>query len=126
MYGTDVIPGDRGKTYSKERGKKVINYVKNFLDEVVPLSNISWVEVSEIKIKEKDLIFISKDKENFLKDKNQFIGFNGVKNKPSSILIKNNNLYIDILIDPDHMIGKSDKASISDVVLESALFCCCS
>ena len=121
LYGTDVIPGDRGKTYSEERGKKVINYVKNFLDEVVPLSNISWLEVSEIKIKEKDLIFISKDKENFLRDKNQFIGFNGDKNKPSSILIKNNNLYIDILIDPDHMIGKSDKASISDVVLESAL-----
>ena len=121
LYGTDVIPGDRGKTYSEERGKKVINYVKNFLDEVVPLSNISGLEVSEIKIKEKDLIFISKDKENFLRDKNQFIGFNGDKNKPSSILIKNNNLYIDILIDPDHMIGKSDKASISDVVLESAL-----
>ena len=43
------------------------------------------------------------------------------KDKPTSILIKNNNLHIDILIDPNHMIGKSDKASISDVVVESAL-----
>ena len=121
LYGTDVIPGDKGGSYNEERGKKVINYAKNFLDEIVPLSSVNWEEVSEIKIKEKDVIFISKNKENFLKDKDQFIGFNGDKNKPSSILIKNNNLHIDILIDSDHMIGKSDKASISDVVMESAL-----
>ena len=39
----------------------------------------------------------------------------------SSILIKNNNLHIDILIDPKHIVGKNDKASISDVIVESAL-----
>jgi len=121
LYGTDVIPGDKGKGYSEQRGKKVINYVKNFLDETIPLSKISWKDVSKIKIKEEDVIFISEDNENFLKNKIQFIGFNGDKENPSSILFKNNNLHIDILIDPNHMIGKSDKASISDVVMESAL-----
>ena len=121
LYGTDVIPGYKGKDYNEERGEKVISYVKNFLDETAPISNVNWKDVSQIKIKEKDVIFIAKDKENFLRDKNQFTGFNGDKNKPSSILIKNNNLHIDILIDPNHMIGKSDKASISDVVSESAL-----
>jgi malate synthase len=121
LYGTDVIPGDKEKSYNEERGKKVINYVKNFLDETAPLTNTSWKEVTKIKIKEENVIFILKDKENFLKDKNQFIGFNGDKDKPSSILIKNNNLHIDILIDPTHMIGKSDNASISDVIVESAL-----
>ena len=121
LYGTDVIPGDKGKGYSKERGGKVIAYVKNFLDEIAPISNASWKEISEIKIKEKDVIFIATDKEFFLKDKEQFIGYNGVKDKPSSVLIKNNNLHIDILIDPNHIIGKEDKASISDVVVESAL-----
>jgi malate synthase len=121
LYGTDVIPGEKGEGYNEERGKKVVSYVKHFLDEATPLSNVSWKDISEIKIKEEDVIFIAKDKENFLKDKNQFIGFNGDKEKPSSILIKNNNLHIDILIDPSHSIGKSDKASISDVVVESAL-----
>jgi malate synthase len=121
LYGTDVIPGNKGKGYNEERGKKVINYVKNFLDEIYPLSNASWKEVSEIKIKENDLVFLAADKESFLKDKSKFIGFSGDKNKPSSILVKNNNLHIDILIDPNHMIGKSDKASISDVIAESAL-----
>ena len=40
LYGTDVIPGDRGKGYNVERGNKVILYVKKFLDEVIPLSLI--------------------------------------------------------------------------------------
>ncbi len=121
LYGTDVIPGDKGKEYNEERGKEVITYVRNFLDEVAPLNNASWKEISEIKIKNQDVIFFIKDEENYLKNKEQFIAFKGERNKPASILLKNNNLHIDILIDPDHFIGKSDKASISDVIIESAI-----
>ena len=44
-----------------------------------------------------------------------------IKINPSSILIKNNNLHIDILIDPNSMVGKIDKANISDIIVESAL-----
>ena len=121
LYGTDVISGDRGKIYNEERGKKVIIYVRNFLDQVVPLVEASWKDISEIKIEEEDLVLYTSEKKEYLKDKKKFIGFNGEKNKPTSILIKNNNLHLDILIDPNHIIGKSDKASISDVVVESAL-----
>ena len=121
LYGTDVIPGDKGKGYNEERGKKVIEYVRKFLDEVVPLNNGSWSEITEIKIKNEDIICSNNDTEKYRKNKEQFIGFNGEKDKPSSILIKNNNLHLDILIDPNHMIGKSDKASISDIVVESAV-----
>ena len=108
LYGTDVIPGDKGKGYNEERGKKVINYVRNFLDRTAPLANSSWKDISNIKIKEEDVIFVIGEKENYLKNKKQFIGFNGEKNKPTSILIKNNNLHVDVLIDSYHMIGKSD------------------
>ena len=111
LYGTDVIPGNKSKDFNEERAKKVITYVRNFLDAAAPITDTSWNEISGIKVKEKDLVFLSANKESNLKDKNQFIGFNGEKNKPTSILIKNNNLHIDILIDPNHMIGKSDKAS---------------
>ena len=121
LYGTDVIPGDIGKSYNEERGMKVITYVRSFLDESVPLSNSSWKDISAIKVKGQDVVFLVAEKENYLKDKNQFIGFKGEKDKPSSILIKNNNLHIDVLIDANHMIGKSDQASIADVVVESAL-----
>ena len=121
LYGTDVISGDKGKSFNEARAKKVIAYVRNFLDEIAPIADISWKEITDIKVKDKDIVFFSVKKESYLKDKNQFIGFNGEKTKPKSILIQNNNLHIDILIDPNHSIGKSDKASISDVVLESAL-----
>ena len=121
LYGTDVIAGNRSKEFDEDRAKKVISYVRNFLDEAAPISDASWKEITEIKIKDKDLVFFSDKKEKYLKDKKQFIGFNGEKNKPNSILIKNNNLHIDILIDPNHKTGKSDKASISNIILESAL-----
>jgi len=121
LYGTDVIPGDKGKGYNEERGRRVITYVRNFLDETAPLTNTSWKDISNIKIKDEDVVFKAAEKEIYLKEKKQFIAFNGEKNKPTSILIKNNNLHIDVLIDPNHMIGKSDKAFIADVVMESAL-----
>jgi malate synthase len=121
LYGTDVITGDKSKDYNVERGNKVINYVRNFLDEIAPLSNLSWKRISEIKIKDGEAVFFSENKEFFLKDKKKFIGFNGNKNRPTSILIKNNNLHIDILMSHDHFIGKTDNASIYDVVVESAL-----
>ena len=121
LYGTDVIPGNKGKDFNEERAQKVITYVRNFLDETVPIANGSWNEISGIKIKDKDLVFNTSNKEKNLKNKNQFIGFNGEKNKPSSILIRNNNLHIDIVINPDDKIGKSDKAFISDIIVESAL-----
>jgi len=121
LYGTDVIPGDKGKEFNTERANKVIAYVKNFLDEVVPVDQLRWSEISEIKIKDKNLIFLNGKEEKFLKNKNQFIAFDGDKEKPKKILIKNNNLHIEISIDSKHVVGKFDKASISDVVVESAI-----
>ncbi len=121
LYGTDAIPGDIGKEFNEERAYRVIKYVRKFLDEIAPLDQLSWNEVSEIKIKDKDLIFLNEEEEKFLKNKDQFIAFNGEKEKPTSILIKNNNLHIEISMDPNHMVGKLDKASISDIVVESAI-----
>ena len=121
LYGTDVIPGDKGKEFNKEKAKNVITYVKKFLDESVPIDGLSWNEISEIKIKDKDLIFLNGNDEKNLKNKNQFVAFNEKNGKLSSILIQNNNLHIEISMDPNHMVGKLDKASISDIVVESAI-----
>ena len=121
LYGTDVIPGDKGKEFNKEKAKNVITYVKKFLDESVPIDGFNWSEISEIKIKNKDLIFLNGKDEKNLKNKNQFVAFNEINGKLISILIKNNNLHIEISMDPNHMVGKLDKASISDVVVESAI-----
>tara|TARA_Y100000768_G_scaffold355150_1_gene308611 strand:- start:372 stop:2516 length:2145 start_codon:yes stop_codon:yes gene_type:complete len=121
LYGTDVIPGNRDKDFDEKRAQTVIAYVRKFLDEVTPLENGSWNEISSMKVKDSDIVFFAGKKELYLKNKNQFIGYNGNKEKLTSILLKNNNLHIDIKIDPNHFIGKIDKASISDFIIESAL-----
>ena len=121
LYGTDVVPGKVGKEWDKNRALKVISFVREFLDETFPLSKIKWKEVSKIQIEGEKLVLIYGSNKDYLKNHNQFIGFNGNRNNPESILIKNNNLHIDILIDSSTPVGKIDKASISDIIVESAL-----
>jgi malate synthase len=122
LYGTNVIPGDKGKEFDKERANKVITYVRKFLNEIAPLDQVSWDEISKILIEDKNLIFLNNNNEKkHLKNKNQFIAFSGEEKKPNSIIIKNNNLHIEILINSNHTVGRFDKASISDVVVESAV-----
>ena len=62
LYGTDVIPGKKGNEFDMERAIKVIAYVRSFLDNAVPIDLLNWSEISEIKVKDKDLVF-SNDKE---------------------------------------------------------------
>ena len=121
LYGTDIIPGSIGKSWDQERAKKVINFVRDFLDERIPLAQTSWKNVSKFKIEENKLVIFSESKKYFLKNNEQFIGYKGDKENPNSILIKNNNLHIDILINSETMVGKIDNAAISDIVIESAL-----
>jgi len=121
LYGTDVILGKKEKEFNKERAKKVISYVRKFLDEIAPIDQLSWSEISELKVKDKDLIFLDGKDSKYLKNKDQFVAYNGEKENPNSVLIKNNNLHIEISIDPSNTVGKIDKASISDIVVESAI-----
>ena len=121
LYGTDVIPGDKSANYNAERGSKVINYVRTFLSKIAPIDSTEWKDISKITIEDQDLVFLHNDNKKRLKDNNQFIGFTGEKSNPKSILIKNNNLHIDIIVDPNSLIGKNDKANISDVIIESAI-----
>jgi malate synthase len=114
LYGTDVISENDGASksgpYNPQRGEKVIEYAKNFLDKNFPLNDDSWKNISQISIKNINL-----------KNQNQLVGYNGTKDDPDSILLKNNNLHVEVIIDAKSKIGSSDKASISDVVIESAI-----
>ncbi len=121
LYGTDVIPGEKGNSFNKDRADKVIAYVRDFLDEIFSLKKDSWKNIDKIEVENNKLILnINKEKIN-LKNENQFVGFNGDKSSPTSILLKNNNLHFDIIINPNSPIGKDDKANISDFIVESAI-----
>ena len=121
LYGTDVIPGEIGKKWSKKRAIKVIEYVRSFLDEKFPLIKRSWKDISKIWVEGNKLVFSFGTDNDYLKSNDQFIGYNGNKDKPSSILIKNNNLHIEISIDSKTQVGQIDQLGISDIIVESAL-----
>ena len=121
LYGTDVIPGEKKKDYDVKRATEVVNYVRDFLDENFPLKQKSWKEISKIYLENNQLILSADAEKDQLKNDHQFIGYKGDKFKPNSILIKNNNLHIEIVFDPNSLVGKNDKASISDIIMESAL-----
>ena len=121
LYGTNVISGEKFKSYNSQRANRVVNYVRNFLDENFPLSNSSWKNISKILIDNDKLVLIENSVSNYLKDNSQFVGFNGNRDNPICILMKNNNLHIEIKIDSENEVGKNDKAFISDIIVESAL-----
>ena len=126
FYGTDVIDDDDGcvksTSYNPKRGKKVIEKGRILLDQVVPLEKGNWSEASSFLIEKGNLIIHLLDKtKTTLQNKEKFIGYNGTKEKPTTILLKNNYLHIELNIDAKHVIGKDDRANISDIVIESAI-----
>jgi malate synthase len=128
LYGTDVIPetdgAEQGTSYNKVRGDKVIAYARKFLDDAVPLSAGSWADATGFKIDDGRLLVSQQGDEHHrgLANPGQFAGYTGELGSPSwSVLLVNHGLHIEILIDPDSPIGKTDAAGIKDVVLESAV-----
>ncbi len=126
LYGTDAISeeGNAQKTssYNPSRGKKVIDYGRDFLDKNFKLENSSHKDVKTYKIENGNLIIKSNDNTNTqLSDTNQYVGYQGSEDNPSCILLKNNNLHVEILINKNGNIGSTDKAGIDDIIIESAL-----
>ena len=52
-----MIPGEKNNDYSAERGNKVISYVRSFLDDIIPVDEGSWKDITKINIEEKAYIF---------------------------------------------------------------------
>lgn len=126
FYGTDVIPETEGRektaAYNRVRGDSVIGKAAAFLDEAVPLDGASHSDVAAYSVVDGHLSAKTTSGETTgLKDATQFAGYNGDKGAPTSLLLRNNGLHIDILIDRDHPVGASSSAGVKDVVLESAL-----
>ena len=126
LYGTDAIPetdgADKGKGYNPVRGAKVIAWVRDFLDQSVPLSGASWTGVTSFVIADGRLKASAQDGQTVeLADPTQFAGYQGSPTEPTHILLKKNGLHIEILIDATTAIGKDDPAKISDVWVESAI-----
>ncbi len=126
LYGSDIIDDKNGcdklKVYNPKRGEEVVNKGREFLDQNFSLEDASWKNVKSFIKNKSDLKIILEDKkETRLINKRQFIGYTGNKENLDTIILKNNNLHIEIKIDANHPIGKSDKANICDIIIESAI-----
>ncbi|WP_264991107.1 malate synthase G, partial [Mycobacterium kiyosense] len=126
LYGTDVIPEDdgaeKGSGYNKVRGDKVIAYARDFLDGAVPLASGSWANAGGLSIVDGALQIEVGGQTTGLASPEKFVGYSGELGAPDwSVLLVNNGLHIEILVDPESPIGKTDAAGIKDVVLESAI-----
>lgn len=125
LYGTDAIPetggAEKGSGYNPVRGAKVIEFARNVLDQAAPLASGSHKEATGYRVEGGKLVVAMKNGSTGLADAGQFVGFQGEAAAPTSVLLKHNGIHIDIQIDRNTPIGKTDPAGISDVVLEAAL-----
>ncbi|MGJ8625507.1 MAG: malate synthase G [Sulfitobacter sp.] len=121
LYGTDALGNlPTGKGFDPARGARVVARAKAFLDEVAPLAVGSHATAAGYRVEDGVLIAAVGDGVP-LGNSEQFVGYQGDAAAPSSILLKNNGLHIDIRVDADHPIGKDDPAHVSDIILESAM-----
>ena len=117
LYGTNVIPGERGAGgYDPTRGDQVVAWVRSLLDEIFPLAGGSHADVAAYTVSGGRL---ATDRGG-LKAPEQFAGFAGSAEAPTSIVLRNNGLHLEIRIQAGHPIGVRDKAGVADVLLESA------
>ncbi len=125
LYGTDAISEEDGAEitsgYNEVRGAKVIAFAKEFLDKIAPLNSGSHADVIKYAVANGQLTATLSNGEQTMLKEDKFVGYRGSEHEPEAILLKNNRLHIEIQIDRNHPIGKSDAAGVKDVLMESAL-----
>jgi malate synthase len=126
LYGTDAISdeggAEAGGAYNPKRGAKVIAWARDLLDRSAPLANGSHADAAGYSVSGGALsVALRNGGTTGLKDPAQFVGYKGDAGAPSGILLKNNDLHLEIVVDKNHPIGKDDPAGVADVIVEAAL-----
>jgi len=130
LYGTDAIPhtADLAPTrgYNAARGAEVIARGRALLDEIAPLADgseaaASHADATAYRVDAEGLAVESADGIRRLADPETFVGRTGDPATPTAILLRHHGLHVEIVIDRDGVIGKTDAAGVQDIVLESAI-----
>ncbi len=126
LYGTDAISdlggAARGKGYNPIRGEKVIAFARALLDEAAPLAGPSHTEAAAYAVVGGALQVTLKNGNTVgLKQPEKFVGYQGDAATPKAVLLKNNGLHIEVQIDRNGAIGKTDAAGVNDLLMEAAL-----
>jgi malate synthase len=126
LYGTDVIPetggAEKSGGYNPVRGARVIAFARDFLDQIAPLAHGSHALATNYRAEGGNLsVTLNDGSTTGLRSPFQFVGYQDAPSAPSSILLQHNGLHVDIRIDRNTPIGKTDAAGVHDVVVEAAL-----
>jgi len=126
LYGTDAISEANGAEkaggYNPVRGARVIEFARNFLDQATPLAGATHKDATGYRVEGGQLVVSLKSGASAgLDNPAQFVGYQGDAAAPTSVLLVNNGMHIDILINRTTATGQTDAAGVSDVVIESAL-----
>ena len=129
LYGTDAISEEGGQErtarYNPARGAAVIRYATEFLDATLPLDGLSHADVNAYGIDHSDAgdVFVASTSSGGavpLSDPGQFAGSRQEAAR-CVYLFCNNGLHVEIVVDPEHPIGKDATANVADIILESAV-----
>ncbi len=130
LYGTYLLSEEgreeKDAAYNPMRGAAVIAQVEAFLDEAVGLERGQFSDITQFALKDvggasRLVAKLSDGSEVGLADPSKFAGFNEKDGELSGVLLRNNELHIEIQIDRAHPVGKDHPAGVKDVVLESAV-----
>jgi malate synthase len=126
LYGTDVIAesggAEKGRGYNPARGQKVVEYARGVLDQAAPLAAGSHRDATAYRVESGRLaVALKGGTSSGLADVAGFVGFQGDAAAPSSVLLRHHGLHLEVRIDRQHPIGRTDAAGVADVVLEAAL-----
>jgi len=125
LYGSDAISEAEGATrsgaYNPVRGAKVIAFARRFLDDSFPLATGSHSDATSYTVVDGQLQVTLGARPTTLAQPAQLLGYRGDPSDPTALVLKHNNLHVEIQIDRSSAIGKQDNAGIKDIVLEAAL-----
>ena len=123
LYGTDALTSETAaKGYDSKRGSQVIAFAKQLLDTHLPLHEASHSQVTQYTVNNGQLqCQLDHGQVALLAEPTQFAGFQGEAKAPKTLLLKHNNLHLELHIDREHVIGAIDLAGLKDIVMEAAV-----
>ena len=148
LYGTDVIARDDGDSgsagFDPARGKRVIAWTNDFLDDTAPLAAGSHAAVTAYTLRKRDdgkavelAATLDDGSRTGLANPGQFAGYGDHTEQSSEgrceqhaeerfeqlscVLLRNHRLHIELHIDREHPIGKLSRAGVRDIVIEAAV-----
>ncbi len=122
LYGTDALgdPPPDGP-YDEARGQRVIAWARRFLDDTFPLDHGSHVDADAYRVRDGALEVETAGAGTRLADPGGFAGHVGDPAAPEALLLRNHGLVVELRLDRDHRVGRTDRAGVADVILESAV-----